>query len=104
MQLAYIICGILVYGVIIIFDDAETIQSIGKHVSTEMVSEGHSSEGHSKNLVLFEQKVTSSGSKSILTIVRDSGLAQIMCAAHTSQINMTKCHTRCATPYFLHLS
>ena len=97
-QLAYIICGILVYGVIIIFDDAETIQSIGKHVSTEMVSEGHSSEGHSKNLVLFEQKVTRPGSKSILIIVRDSGLAQ------TSQIQMTKCHTRCATPYFLHLS
>ena len=75
-QLAYIICGILVYGVIIIFDDAETIQSIGKHVSTEMVSEGHSSEGHSTNLVLFEQKVTRSGSKSILIVVWDSDLTQ----------------------------
>lgn len=64
-QLAYVICGALVYGVIIIFDDKETIQSIGKHVSTEMVSEGHSSQGHSTNLVLFEQKVTSFGSKHI---------------------------------------
>ena len=44
---------------IIIFDDKETIESLGKHVSTEMVSEGHSSEGHSTNLMLFEEKVTS---------------------------------------------
>jgi len=58
-KLAYVICGALVYGVIIIFDEKETIENLGKHVSTEMVSEGHSSQGHSTNLKLFEEKVTS---------------------------------------------
>ena len=56
-MISFLICGILVYILIVLYDEQEFILSIADHVEKKLVSDNHDKTGHTSELKAFEKSI-----------------------------------------------